>query len=72
MIVSHMNSEIKIFQLFPKSQGSNVFVKSSPAPTESAGYRMQAGEGLGIYGLKFTFFATEFVQKCMEVQLQQL
>ena len=62
-----MYSEIKILQLFPKGQGGNVFVKSSPAPTESVGYRTQAGEGLGICGLKFTFFALEFVQKCVEL-----
>lgn len=43
-----MYSETKILQLFPKGQGGDVFVKTSPAPTESAGYRMQAGEGLGI------------------------
>lgn len=63
--------EIKILQLFPKGQGSNVFLKSSQAPTKSAGNRIEAGEGLGISGPKFTFFALEFVQKCAEVRSQQ-
>lgn len=62
--------ENKIIQLFPKGQGGNAFLKSSPFP-KSAGYHIQAGEGLGISGLKFTFFALVFTQKRAEVRPQQ-
>lgn len=68
-LLSHMHWAIKILQPFPKGQG--VFLKSSLAPTKSAGYCIEAGEGLGISGLKFTFFALEFIQKRAEVRLQQ-
>lgn len=66
-----MYSEIKIFLLFPKGQGGNVFIKSSPVPIKSADCCVHAGDDLGICDLKFIFFALEFIQKCVEGQSQQ-